>query len=54
MSYFKKLDLLNLAEVEREIDFLISTAGDEPSDKLIKEVTALISVADSLGTKRKW
>jgi len=54
MSYFKKLDPLNLAEVEQEIDTLISIAGDEPSDDLIKEVTALIKLANSLGTRRKW
>ena len=54
MNNFRKLDLLNLAEIEREIDFLISTAGDEPSDSLIKEVTALIKVANSLGTRRSW
>jgi hypothetical protein len=51
---YRKLDLLNLAEVEAEIDLLISIAGDDPSDSLIKEVSGLINVANSLGTSRKW
>ena len=51
---FHKLDTLNLQEVEQEIDILISIAGDEPTDETIKEVSGLIQVANSLGTKRKW
>jgi hypothetical protein len=52
---FRKLDVLNLAEVEREVDLMIQLIGDrEPSDSEIKEVTSLIRLAKSLGTKRKW
>lgn len=51
---FHKLDTLNLKEVEQEIDTLISIAGDEPTDETIQEVTKLVRLAKSLGTKREW
>lgn len=55
MNRFRKLDILNLAEVEREIDTLIEIIGDRiPDDEEIKEVSSLIRLANSLGTKRKW
>jgi hypothetical protein len=53
MSYFKKLNPLNLAEIEREIDFLISIS-DNPSDDAADEIATLIKLANSLGTRRKW
>ena len=54
-SRFRKLDILNLAEVEREIDTLIEIIGDRvPDADEIDEVTKLIRLANSLGTKRKW
>jgi hypothetical protein len=52
-SRFRKLNILNLQEVEQEIDLLISIS-DNPSDELIKEVTSLIQVAKALGSKRVW
>ena len=52
-SRYKTINLLNLAEVEQEIDLLISIT-DNPSDELIKEVTSLIRVAKALGSKREW
>ena len=51
---FHKLDTLNLQEVEHEIDILISIAGENPSDETIQEVTKLVRLAKSLGTKREW
>lgn len=55
MDRFRKLDILNLAEVEREIDTLIEIIGDRvPDNEEINEVTSLIRLANSLGTKRKW
>jgi hypothetical protein len=53
-SRFSKVDLLNLKAVEREIDTLISIAGDNPSEATIKEVTRLVKVAKALGTSRTW
>lgn len=55
MERFRKLDILNLMDVEREIDILIELIGDRvPDDKEIKEVTSLMRLAKSLGTKRSW
>lgn len=54
LDRFRKLDLLNLKEVEEEIDLLIKLAGDDPDDQTIQEVSGLIKVAKALGTKRSW
>jgi hypothetical protein len=54
LDRYRKLDILNLAEVEREIDLMIELAGDDPDDRTIREVTRLIKLAKSLGTQRKW
>jgi hypothetical protein len=51
---YKKINILNLQEVEQEIDFLISLAGDDPSEKTIKEVSDLIGIAKALGTRKAW
>jgi hypothetical protein len=52
---FNKLDILSLVDVEREVDILIETIGDRiPDSQEIDQVTKLISLANSLGTKRKW
>lgn len=54
-SRFKKLDLLSLSEVEREIDIMIEVIGDRiPDDNEYKQVSDLITLAKSLGTKRTW
>ena len=52
-SRYKVLNTLDLVEVEQEIDLLMSIT-DNPSDELIKEVTSLIKLAKSLGSKREW
>ncbi len=54
MNRYRKLNSLNLTEVEQEIDFLIAISGDNPSDRTVEEVTKLIRLAKALGTKRKW
>lgn len=55
MSRFAKLDLMSVMEVEREVDMLIEIIGDRvPDDDEINQVSKLISLANSLGTKRKW
>jgi hypothetical protein len=55
MNNFRKLDILSLSEVEREVDTLIEIIGDRvPDNDEIKQVSDLISLANSLGTKRKW
>ena len=53
MNNFRKLDLLNLAEIEQEIDLLISIS-DNPRDNAADEIATLIKLANSLGTRRKW
>lgn len=52
-SRYRKLNILNLQEVEQEIDLMMSIS-DNPSDELIKEVSDLIKLAKSLGSRRKW
>ena len=54
LDRYRKLDLLNLAEVEQEIDSLIAFAGDDPDWETIEQVSGLIKVAKALGTKRSW
>lgn len=55
MSNFRKLDILNLTDVEREVDIMIELIGDRiPDNEEIEQVTKLINLANSLGTKRKW
>ena len=55
MEKFRKLDILSLSEVEREVDIMIEIIGDRiPDDSEIKQVSDLIALAKSLGTKRTW
>jgi hypothetical protein len=55
MEKFRKLDILSLSEVEREVDIMIEIIGDRiPDNEEIKQVSELISLAKSLGTKRSW
>lgn len=52
---FRKLDLLNLMEVEREVDTHIELIGDRiPDDEEFKYVNDLIKLAKSLGSRREW
>ena len=55
MENFRKLDILSLSEVEREVDIMIEIIGDRiPSDEEYKQVSDLIKLAKSLGTKKSW
>jgi hypothetical protein len=55
MERFRKLDILSLSEVEREVDIMIEIIGERiPDNDEIKQVSDLISLAKSLGTKRTW
>lgn len=55
MERFRKLDILSLSEVEREIDIMIEIIGDRiPDNDEIRQVSDLTKLANSLGTKRKW
>ena len=55
MDRFRKLDILSLSEVEREVDIMIEIIGDRiPDDAEVKQVSDLITLAKSLGTKRTW
>jgi hypothetical protein len=55
MERFRKLDILSLSEVEREVDIMIEVIGDRiPSDEEYKQVSDLIALAKSLGTKKSW
>jgi hypothetical protein len=55
MERFRKLDILSLSEVEREVDIMIEIIGERvPDNEEIKKVSDLITLAKSLGTKRTW
>ena len=55
MENFRKLDILKLSEVEREVDIMIEIIGDKvPTNEEYNQVSELIKLANSLGTKRKW
>lgn len=55
LDQFRKLDLLNLQEVEQEIDTMVAIIGErDVDDKTIQYVMGLMQVARSLGTKRSW
>lgn len=55
LDRYRRVDLLNLADVEQEIDTMISILGDRDVDtKTIEYVMGLMQVARSLGTTRKW
>lgn len=55
MERFRKLNILSLTEVEREVDFLIDLIGDRiPTDDEEKQVVQLIGIAKSLGSSRNW
>lgn len=55
MDRYRTLDILSLSEVEREVDIMIEIIGDRiPDNDEIKQVSDLINLANSLGTKRKW
>lgn len=55
LDRYRKLDLLNLKEVEQEIDTMIEIIGERDVDwKTTEYVLGLMQVARALGTTRKW
>ena len=55
LDRYRKVDLLNLADVENEIDTMISIIGErDVDDKTIQYVMGLMQVARALGTKKVW
>ena len=55
LDKFRKVDLLNLKDVENEIDSMISIIGERDVDsKTMEYVLGLMQVARALGTTRKW
>ena len=55
LDRYRKVDLLDLQEVEQEIDTMISIIGDRDVDsKTVDYVLGLMQVARALGTKKVW
>ena len=55
LDRYRRVDLLNLQDVEQEIDTMISIIGDrDVDDKTLQYVMGLMQVARALGTTKKW
>ena len=55
LDKFRKVDLLNLKDVENEIDSMIEIIGERDVDSRTMEyVLGLMQVARALGTTKKW
>ena len=55
LDRFRKVDLLNLKDVENEIDTMIAIIGERDVDsKTMDYVLGLMQVARALGTTKKW
>ena len=55
LDRYRKLDLLDLKEVEQEIDTMVSIIGERDVDsKTIEYVMGLMQVARALGTTKRW
>ena len=55
LDRFRKVDLLNLKDVENEIDSMIAIIGERDVDsKTMEYVLGLMQVARALGTTKKW
>lgn len=53
-SRFKKIDLLNLQDVEQELAVLMSLNPDTMSDETAERIDSLIRVAKILGTRKEY
>lgn len=54
-SRYRKLNILDLAEVEKEIDTLLSIVDlDNLSDEMYETLNSLMKLAKSLGSTRNW
>ena len=55
LDRYRRIDLLNLQEVEQEIETMISIIGENDVDtKTMEYVMGLMQVARALGTTKKW
>lgn len=55
LDRYRKLDTLNLQEVEQELDLMISLVGDREIDtKTEKYIINLIGLAKALGTRKEY
>lgn len=54
-SRYKKINFLNLQEVEQELDLIIDIVGDRDVDSQTEEyISNLIGIAKALGSRREW
>lgn len=54
-SRYKKIDFLNLQEVEQELDLMLEIVGDRDIDpKTEKYILDLIGIAKALGTRKAY
>jgi hypothetical protein len=54
MNRFKELDTLSLSDIEVEIETMLLSVGDSPSDKEMKYINGLMVMASALGSTRGW
>jgi hypothetical protein len=50
---YRKINTLDLLEVETEIEFLMGIT-EKPSEKLVKEIVSLMKIAKALGTEKRY
>lgn len=53
-SRYKTLNTLDLVEVERELELMISLVGEDPDEQGERYILSLIKLAKSLGSKTNW
>lgn len=54
-SRYKKINFLNLQEVEQELDLIIDIVGDRDIDSQTeKYILDLIGIAKALGTRKEY
>ena len=55
LDRYRKVDLLNLKDVENEIEMMMSIVNpDTMSDETFEYVNNLIGIAKSLGTRKEY
>ena len=55
LDRYRKVDLLNLKDVENEIEMMMSIVNpDTMSDETFEYVNKLIGIAKSLGTRKEY
>lgn len=53
-SRYRKLNILDLAEVEKEIELMFEIRGFDLDDEDFEYVSSLIKLAKSLGSTKNW